>query len=234
MRTTGNTIEELINELGSEKECRKNCALGTFSRMAARIANLSHEDSIYQVIGTGLRELVADSVVVVNSFDEPSGMFYLQAFLGAETCMGRIASMLGAAPVGKRLAINDEAKRELSSGTLKQVPGGLYSLAMGNIPKSICTAIARLLGIGEVYAVGFTWKGQLFGSANFLLRNNGKPINPDLVNAFVSLASIALQRHHMEETLWNQSKRTESCCRNTISSVKPLPIRFLWLTWTAI
>jgi PAS domain S-box-containing protein/putative nucleotidyltransferase with HDIG domain len=111
------------------------------------------------------------------------------------------------------LAINDEARRELCSGTLKKVPGGFHELTMGVIPRSVCTTVEKVLDIGDVYAVGFTWDGRLLGSASFLLQKDANSIDPGLVKTFVSLASIALQRWRSEEALRESEQRNNEILR---------------------
>lgn len=194
MKSRSNTVEELINELSCEKECARFCALKIFSEMAAKLSELSPKDDIYQIIGAGLHELVEESVVLINSFEEASGVFHIRAMEGAARHMGHFARMLGVHNlVGMSLSTNDEAKKELNSGTLKKVPGGLYGLSMGNIPESICSDIEKLLSVREVYAIGFTWGGQLFGSASFLLCNNNNYVDSELIKAFAGLSALALR-----------------------------------------
>lgn len=201
MKTKPKTIEELMDELCYEKECEQPCPFGIFSRLAARLSGLLPKDDIYQIIGKALLELVGDAVVFVNSLDEKSGAFCVRAMEGAEAHMDYLSLTLNTySLIGMTLKINDTARKELKSGTLKKVTGGLYELAMGNIPESVCKSIEEYLNVSEVRAIGFTWKGHLFGSASFLLRN-GNIVNPDLVKALVSLSSLALQRRQAEEAL---------------------------------
>jgi PAS domain S-box-containing protein/putative nucleotidyltransferase with HDIG domain len=202
MKGKSNKIEELINELGYEKESAQLCALKIFSETAAKLTELSPKDDIYQIIGAGLHELVEGSVVMVNSFEEASGVFHIHAIEGAAKHLGHLAKMLGVHNVvGMSLSINDEAKRELNSGTLKKVSGGFYGLSMGNIPKSICSEIEKLLSVRETYAIGFTWRGQLFGSANFLLCHDNNYIDLELIKAFAGLSSLALKHGQVMEAL---------------------------------
>ena len=163
-RTTEGLVEGLIRELDNEGQCNQVYPLQSLTRMSVKLADSLSEDDVYQIIGEGLSELVPDSVVSVNSFEETSALFRVKAIIGANTHIVDLAKILGKYPVGMSLAINDEARRELTSGTLKKVPGGLHDLTMGAIPRSACTAIEKLLDAGDVYAIGFTWNGRLLGS----------------------------------------------------------------------
>ena len=206
-RTAEDLVEKLIRELDNERQCSQVRPLGIFTRMSMRLANSSSEDDTYQIIGEGLSELVPDSVVSMNSFEEKSACFRVRAIVGADTRIADLAKILGKHPVGMSLAMNDEARRGLGSGTLEEVPGELYALAMGAIPSSVCTAVDKALDVGAVYAIGFTWNSRLLGSASFLLQKGADSIDPGLVKTFVSLASIALQRWRSEEALRESEQR---------------------------
>jgi PAS domain S-box-containing protein/putative nucleotidyltransferase with HDIG domain len=196
------TIEELINELCFKKECEQFCPFGIFSRLSARLSELSSKDDIYQVISNGLHELVGNAIVLVNSLNEKSGVFCLRAIAGTEEHIDYLSRVLNDyGLIGMTLKINEVARKELKSCTLKEVPGGLTELAMGGIPESICTSIDKHLNISGVYAIGFTRKGRLFGSASFLMLNGKNEINHDLIQSFVSLSSIAIQRWQAEQAL---------------------------------
>jgi PAS domain S-box-containing protein/putative nucleotidyltransferase with HDIG domain len=206
-RTTEDLIEKLIRELDNEGQFSQVRPLQSFTRMSMSLANSSSEDAAYQIIGEALLELFPDSVVSINSFEEKSACLRVRAIVGANTRVADLAKILGKHPVGMSLAINDEARRELSSGTLKQVPGGLHELTMGATPRSVVTAVEKILDIGNVCAVGFTWDGRLLGSASFLLQKGADSIDPELVKTFISLASLALQRWRSEEAFRQSEQR---------------------------
>ncbi len=208
-RTAEELVEKLVRELDSKGQFSQVRPLQSFIRMSMSLADSSSEDDACQIIGEALLELVPDSVVSINSFEEKSACFRVRAIVGADTRIADLAKILGTHPVGMSLAINDEARRELGSGTLKKVPGGFRELTMGAIPRSVCTAVEKLLDIGDVYAVGFVWNRRLLGSASFLLQKDAHPIDPGLVKTFVSLASLALQRWRSEEAL-RESEQTKN------------------------
>jgi len=206
-RTVEDLVEKLVRELDNEGQRSQVRPLGIFTRMSIRLADSSSEDAACQIIGEALSELVPDSVVSINSFDEKSGRFRVRAIVSVNTRIADLAKILGKHPVGMSLAINDETRRGLTSRTLKQVPGGFHELTMRAFPRSVCTAVEKALDMGDVYAVGFTWDGSLLGSASFLLQKDADSIDPKLVKAFVSLASLALQRWRSEEALRESEQR---------------------------
>ena len=168
---------------------------------AMRLVELSPEEDIYQFIGERLKELSGSSIVVINSFDEASSSFCVQSIVGIQQHIDAFLEAMGRDPVGMTASINDEARLELLSGKLVKVPGGLYKFSFGKIPEAICHAIEQRLGLGDIYDMGFAWRGKLFGSAAILTRKGPKLGNPSVIEAFISQASVALQRWQTEKAL---------------------------------
>ena len=184
-----------------EKETELIWDLMSLSRTAMDLVELSTEEDIYQFIGQRLMELAGNSVIIVSSFDEESSTFCLRAIQGVGEHMDSLLEILGRHPIGISAPINKEAREGLTSGRLEKVPGGLYELASGGLPRSVCNEIETLLGLGDLYAMGFAWKGRLFGSADVLTRRGAELRNPGIIETFVSQTSVALQRWQAEVAL---------------------------------
>ena len=168
---------------------------------AMKFVELSPEEDIYQFIGEQLKEITGNSIVVISSFDETSSSFCVQSVVGIGRYMDAVLQIMGRHPVGITSSINDEARLVLTSGKLVKVPGHLYEFSFGEIPKAICHAIEQLLNLGDIYDMGFAWKGKLFGSAAILTHKGTKLGNQSIIETFVSQVSVALQRWHAERVL---------------------------------
>jgi PAS domain S-box-containing protein/putative nucleotidyltransferase with HDIG domain len=171
------------------------------SKAAIDLVELPTEKDIYRFIGECLYELVGNAVILVNSFDEASSNFSTRSITGLGNHLNALLSLLGRHPVGFTTPINDKAKSALMNNILNKVPDGIYELCFGAIPKTTCHAIEELLDIQGVYAVGFSWRGQLFGSAALLLRRNAELQDTRVIETFISQASVALQRRYAEDAL---------------------------------
>ena len=182
-----------------EREYLRDLAL--LSRNATDLLELSPADDIYQFTAHRLAQLAPRSVVIVSSVDEASSDFHIREVLGVGERMDSLVKILGREPVGIAIPISGEARETLTSGRLERMPNGLSQLADGGLPKAICCAIEQLLDLGDVYAMGFSWKGSLFGSAIVLMRKGTALRNPGTVEAFVSQVSVALQRKQVEAKL---------------------------------
>lgn len=175
--------------------------LGFLSRAATGFLELLPEDNIYEFIAGNLKELAGNSIIIVNSFDEATDCVCCRAVLGVGEKMGAIARILGKHPVGMFLKIDNEAKLGLTSGKLVMVPGGFYEFCFRRIPRNVCRAIEKLLDVGDIYAMGFAWKGKLFGSASIITRRGTELAAQSVIETFIYQASVALQQRQAEQAL---------------------------------
>jgi PAS domain S-box-containing protein len=222
MKDEGKTKEQLINELTELREriapleaaeeeskhvdVKHTRGMDFLSRTAIEFVELPSEENIYQFIAEKLKELVGSAVVVINSFDKVSDSFCTRAVVGIGKHTKGILKIIGRDPLGMTYTVTDaEARRALLSGNLVEGPRGLYELSFGKIPQSSCRVIEKLLGLGGIYVIGFTWKGDLFGSAVIITRqgSRGRPglRSRDLIETFIYQAAVALQRRQAEEAL---------------------------------
>lgn len=186
----------------AEEEERKYIHdLKSLSRMAVGLIDLSPEDDIHLFIAKQLKELLGNCVIAMNSFDETSNHFCIRAVLGIGKHVDTVFKLLGRHLVGMTTPINNEARAGLTSGKLEKVPGSLYELSVGAMPRAVCHTIEKLLNLGDIYAMGFAWKGRLFGSANICLHKGAELQHPSIIETFVRQASVALQRRQAEEAL---------------------------------
>jgi len=184
-----------------EQERKRSHDLDLLSKAAISLVELPADADIYRFIAERLRELAQGSYILVNSFDEALGTFCMREVLGAGGRTEAVNKVLGFNLIGVATPISDEARQGLSSGKLEKVPGGIYDLASGALPIAVCQEIEKLMGVGNVYAIGFHWEGRLYGSAAILTRDRTELKNKDVIQTFVRQVSTALQRRRAEEAL---------------------------------
>jgi PAS domain S-box-containing protein/putative nucleotidyltransferase with HDIG domain len=190
------------------------------SKAAIDLVELAPEKDIYRFIGDCLYELSGNVLVLVSSFDEKTGGFLSRSIAGTGNHLNSLLSLLGRHPIGITSSITCEAKAALMSNTLQKVPGGLYEFTFGAIPKATCHAIENLFNLGNVYVAGFAWRGSLFGSAAILLRGNAQLKDTRVIETFVNLASVALQRRYAEEALRNAQSELEKRVEERTAELK--------------
>jgi hypothetical protein len=185
-----------------ERERNYTRSLEFLNATAEAFVHFSVEENIHEFIGRKLNELVEDSFVILNSYEKGSDALCVRAVVGMGDQSGQVLGLLGESPVGMCFRIDDpHGKEALLRGKLVEGPEGLFELSFGAIPREVCRRITETLAIREIHATGFVYQGELLGSAIILLKKQGALSDRSTLEAFISQASMALQRRATEEEL---------------------------------
>ncbi|MEW6668168.1 MAG: PAS domain S-box protein [Thermodesulfobacteriota bacterium] len=197
----------LVTDITGRKEAEERArnrtrSLEFLNATAMDFAQFPREELIYEFIGLKLRDLLVDSLVVVNSYESASDALCVRAVAGLGEESDRVQGLLGGNPVGMCFRIGDrEGREELLRGRLVEVPTGIRGLSFGELPEEICKNIEDLLGLRKIYGCGFTYKRELLGSAIILSRKEHPFKDRDTVEAFIRQAAMALQKKAAETEL---------------------------------
>ncbi|UCE20815.1 MAG: hypothetical protein JSV46_00845, partial [Candidatus Aminicenantes bacterium] len=142
------------------------------------------------------------------------------AFLGVRKEIESILKILKKDPVGMSFPISEEARAEISTGRLFKVPGGLYVLSFEKIPKHICNTLEKLLHLGNIYIMGFTKEGKIFGNAVIITRDTEELKKRSLIETFIGQASVALQRRRVEEIVKRYREHLEELVEESTTDLK--------------
>jgi len=168
------------------------------------------KDDIYHFIGRKIKKIVGGSIVLVNFYDKASDSFHVRALKGVRGKIKKALKIIGKDLFTMSFPINNkEARSQLISGELLKVPGGLYELTFGQIPKSICHVLEKFLNVGEIYFSGFTREKELFGNIIIIMPKGTELNNREFINVFIKQAAIALQKKQAEEELKDSEKRSK-------------------------
>ncbi len=203
-----------------EKEKQYFRDLAFLSKTAMEFVELPPKSDIYKLIGKRLRELVGNSLVLVNSFDENTQSIQVRTFLGVRKEIESVLKILKKDPVGMSFPISEEARAEISTGRLFKVPGGLYVLSFEKIPKHICNTLEKLLHLGNIYIMGFTKEGKIFGNAVIITRDRDELKKRSLIETFIGQASVALQRRRVEEIVKRYREHLEELVEEGTADLK--------------
>jgi PAS domain S-box-containing protein len=170
------------------------------SQKLLEFIELPPESDIYEKIAADLKSLVPHAMIAVNSFDSATGILSPRAIVG-DTDLDKCTRCIGQSPIGFRFTIDPVAINTLRNGRLHHVPWPLYDVLFRNIPKDICEKISASVNIGEIYGIGFTKSGEVFGNATLFLYQGTEIKENQLIETYAYQASFALQRRVSEKSL---------------------------------
>ncbi len=184
----------------TEEQAEHHAADLTFlAETGLLLLEVAPEEDIYQMIGERLREIAGDAMVAVCHFDSESHRIVVRSLLGLGKLADSLAASLGRAVDGFTVTPSPEIEHALRLGRLVKAEGSLHTLVNGALPEVVCRAIEHVLRVDAVHAIGFVRKGRLLGSLALVLRKGGRPANLPLIEAFTTLAAVALERHLVEQ-----------------------------------
>lgn len=228
MKDEGKTKVELTKELKTLRKERGKSALDNITerkqverregqpvtemdflyKTALDFIQLDPKEDIYRFIGRKLKKIVGDSIVLVNSYDKASDSFQVRALEGFREKTKKVLKIIGKDLFTMSFPINNEAARNaFISGELTKVPGGLYKLTFGQIPKSICHVLEKFLNVGKMYTCGFAKGKELFGNTLIILPKNVELNKRELISTFIKQSAIMLQSKQAEEELKDSKDR---------------------------
>jgi PAS domain S-box-containing protein len=189
------TVKDITERKRAEEKLAQDTKdIKLLSEAAMGFVELPAGKDIYWFICEKLRQLIGDAIyVAVNSHDRETRKIQIRAFLGDEQRLQAVLNVFESDPVGMSFALSDEAWSGLISGKLVHVPGGIHELTFGELPKTSCEALEKIVGIGDIFTMGLTRSGELFGSATIIMPEGSQLNNPDVLETFVRLSAVALQ-----------------------------------------
>ena len=190
------------------REGRPVTEMNFLYKTALDFIRLDPKEDIYRFIGRKLKKIVGDSIVSVNSYNKASDSFQVRALEGFKEKKKKVLKIIGKDLFTMSFPINNkEARNAFISGELIKVPGGLYELTFGQIPKNICQVLEKLLNVGKIYTVGFAKGKELFGNTLIILPKNIELNQREFINTFIKQSAIMLQNKQAEEELKDSEER---------------------------
>jgi PAS domain S-box-containing protein len=193
-----------------EKEKEHLATLSFLSETATGFVGFEPEGDLFAYVAEKLRELVGDASVALTSFEETADTYTVRATanLGAKT--GAILKALGKNPVGMAFPATGVLRTALLEGKLRKYAVPLHELTSGIISKRVTRKLQDLLGFGDIYVMGIVRHGKLLGVASIIPPRGVELRNPEVVEAFINQAAVAIQRKYAEEALRESEEKFRS------------------------
>lgn len=193
------------------------------SNASVALAELRPEENLFQFVVQRLAKLAPHSLVIAISYEPRGGTASVCAVAGPED-MQSLARELAGEPLGYELRVDEQARQILSEGRLSRVEGGMHQLTFGAWPVDLARLVEKRLGISAIYGQPFSRQGDFLGAVAFLSRVPTLE-HSRLIEVFVRLAAVAIQRRRAEAQLRESERRFRMLAENSRDAVFRLRLR---------
>jgi PAS domain S-box-containing protein len=184
----------------SDDEKMLNNDLRLLAETASGLVELPHSSDIYQYIGERLHLLMGKNQVSIQKYNSEKNANQTCYYFGASKGEEKMLKSLKKWPIGEEYILQDDAKKTLLKRKIVELKDKAYDLFQGKISRPVARALELFGGIDRIYVMGFAWEGELFGSANAIIRKGSK-FREESVNAFLQQASVAIQKRRADDAL---------------------------------
>lgn len=198
-----------ISEIKDAKTSRRKYLnnMEFLSKTAMEFIELPPEGDIYKLIGDNLKNLAGNAFVAVTAYDPASKSLEAKYIGGLKQFAETFKAITGRKLFDFQFKLDEEGYNKLTSGKLEEAKRGFHQLTMGQIPKHLSKLVEALFGFKRFYGIGFFQKESLLGSATIIKRNKEDIDNPELIEAYMKQASVAIQKRYAEITLAEREEK---------------------------
>ncbi len=176
--------------------------LGLLSRTAMDFVRLPSDQDLYQYITERIRGITGEHVAIAGcEYDAAEGVYRLRSLLGLGSDLAVAREVFGRDISGLAGKVSPSVEELLRTGKLCKVEAGIVEALGDAFPAEVAATLKEKLGLDDVYVMGFVREGRIYGAAMILPREGGAALNTSLLEAFVSQATIALERRTAEKEL---------------------------------
>jgi PAS domain S-box-containing protein len=176
---------------------------------------LTTEDAVFNYICGNLDKIVPDTLTVVMQVHPNQKKISVFKILGIQSVLLRKAiDMMGMDLHTKQFDTKPEFMDILSNTKLQLFEGGFTSFASEELPESVSSTIAKLLGIEHVYTVGLAGEGRIFGGTYFFLKKDAMALNVSLIESFFQQCFLALSQIRSKNDLAQSEENFRQLAEN--------------------
>ncbi len=193
--------EHKYNITEKERE-RYTSELEFLNDVILNVNKMKSTDEICEYIADKVHSLNDDDYVTVSLYDREEEFIRIRALKGFDDHPELVERLIHSddKPIFDP-DLQDEWSDIYSSGELEMMPEGVYSLVKGVLSKEEAEEIEELLGIEEVYSVGFAVDNKPYGSLS-IYKTSGEDVEfSSAIETISNHISEILQRRQSEDKL---------------------------------
>lgn len=199
---------------GDASQTAKLDEVDFLSDAALRLAELRPDADIFGLIAEQLARLAPEAVVATSSYEGVTGNLFVRAFAGPPALTKRLRDLLRRDVVGLTFHVDDESRLGMAESKLLRLEPGLHQLTFRAWPLEQSKEVETRLGVRSVHIQAFSRNGGFLGTAAIVSQAPSLE-HARLIEAFVRLAAVALQRRCVETQLRESESRFRMLAENS-------------------
>lgn len=206
MRQTQILRDEIIERKIAENQAKNYItSIEYIYNKTFELIELSNDADVFQYLTKSLREISYNSIVVLSIYNYKQNFLTLKNIDANEEDLRIIEETVKT----KKLKIVIPNDFELSEKLVKY-EGNLHKITNGHITTEQNDYLYKTLDIGDIYFMGLSRTGRIFGYV-IIISKNGYPIrNANIIETFINQTSVELQKRLAEKALRDSEERYRS------------------------
>jgi PAS domain S-box-containing protein len=193
------------------------------SQIVFELLNLTSESEIFDYIGNKIEKMLKETYIVLSIYDESLDSLKVYNIYGSNPQLLALSEKIANVKINEfHFPINTldpQTRARLSSSHLHEIEDGIYYITAGKISRKTSHILEKTFRIKKTYVMGFSWQGEMFGSANILTRIEPPEITLKNVETFLNIASVVLQRRRAEKELEERERLLSLVTDNMLNLV---------------
>ncbi len=176
--------------------------LERISRHSIELLDLEDDSQVYATIGTAILDLTPPGTIVITSQVDPcKTSITTRSVLGLSDYSRSIIGDFADSLPGIRYPVSEGSMERMLTGKIHEIPFDLRTLTSGIFPEEVYHRIEESQFFQDMYSVGLSWKNTFFGAIILLLPPGGGIANRSLIENYIQVAALELQRRQVSTTL---------------------------------
>jgi PAS domain S-box-containing protein len=197
----GNYAGSFVHLIDITDKKRRDRLISLVTEVQIELAKISEVDRVYGLIGRKIKEMIPEGIVGTTKVDDIHQTINITNLFGAGQTYETLVKTFKIDPTQIGYPLNAASPHELSffqSGKFQLYDGGLYTLLLKRIPKSVCKVVEKQLKINQIRIIGFISEGRHFGSV-VVMSEGDLALYITAIESIVNLATQVIKRLHSEK-----------------------------------
>ncbi|MBE9468535.1 MAG: PAS domain S-box protein [Bacteroidetes bacterium] len=207
---TRNITERKLAELKEHEYQEKQKFL---SKSALEFLSLSDKDEIFRFIGDELNNIIQNAIIVVRFYKEENNKLYSKYVSGIDKYEKKITRITGEKPINNSIHFKKEFSKYFFTERIKILDKDEIENSLEFFLNTAIKLYIKPYDFNKVYNIGLLQNGKILGNVTIITKYNKVIPDIELVETFISQASIALYRIRLEDELIKAKDRAEESDR---------------------